>query len=405
MLIGLNFMGENFGDSEYGYFTYAGITPKTVSDPQILDLYEKGDYAAIYGLGHAMGERSSADAYFALGTLYQLGLGVKKNPKEASRWFEKAAFQDHAPAQYNLGVNYIEQNSDTKLIEAGANWIKIAARQGLVEAVFAMSVLYHHGVGVEKNEAEHAKWLEMAIAKDYARSHTFMADLLCKENMPTGKDDFKLLADVVTYWYEKGAKGGDSLAQTRLASMYYGGEASQIDYPKAYELSTLASAKGVPEALHIRSRLLRSGLGCEKDEAEAEKCVRQAAWKGYAPAQFDLGQAYAEGLLGLEQDYAMGMAWLQKAAVKGNRDALRLIGKLCLGGHGGENGNFLAMLCVEKAASLGDAESQFLLGKMYASGLGVRPNRNNAMYWLENSANQGNEDAREMLDRLREDRL
>ena len=203
MLIGLNFMGENFGDSEYGYFTYAGITPKTVSDPQILDLYEKGDYAAIYGLGHAMGERSSADAYFALGTLYQLGLGVKKNPKEASRWFEKAAFQDHAPAQYNLGVNYIEQNSDTKLIEAGANWIKIAARQGLVEAVFAMSVLYHHGVGVEKNEAEHAKWLEMAIAKDYARSHTFMADLLCKENMPTGKDDFKLLADVVTYWYEK----------------------------------------------------------------------------------------------------------------------------------------------------------------------------------------------------------
>ena len=43
-----------------------------------------------------------------LGLIYAMGRGVAKDQVEAVKWYRKAAEQNHAEAQYNLGVCYYE---------------------------------------------------------------------------------------------------------------------------------------------------------------------------------------------------------------------------------------------------------------------------------------------------------
>jgi TPR repeat protein len=43
---------------------------------------------------------------YKLGVRYDQGHGVEKNKSEAFHWYERAAEQCHADAQFNLGVAY-----------------------------------------------------------------------------------------------------------------------------------------------------------------------------------------------------------------------------------------------------------------------------------------------------------
>ncbi|MDI3503220.1 MAG: uncharacterized protein PWP64_156, partial [Candidatus Cloacimonadota bacterium] len=46
--------------------------------------------------------RGNAEAQYILGVCYDIGEGVDKNPKQAVYWYEKAANQGNAEAQYIL---------------------------------------------------------------------------------------------------------------------------------------------------------------------------------------------------------------------------------------------------------------------------------------------------------------
>ena len=49
-------------------------------------------------------EQNFAEAQYNLGVCYDNGQGVAKDYAEAVKWYRKAAEQNHAQAQYNLGV-------------------------------------------------------------------------------------------------------------------------------------------------------------------------------------------------------------------------------------------------------------------------------------------------------------
>ena len=51
-------------------------------------------------------EQNLAEAQYNLGVCYYNGEGVAKDEVEAVKWFRKAAEQNYARAQYNLGVCY-----------------------------------------------------------------------------------------------------------------------------------------------------------------------------------------------------------------------------------------------------------------------------------------------------------
>ncbi len=65
------------------------------------------------------------------------------------------------------------------------------------------------------------------------------------------------------------------------------------------------------------------GYGVSRDDQEAAKLYRQAAEQEDADAQHVLGVMYDEGR-GVPKDYVLAHMWLNLAAAKGGKDAVKL---------------------------------------------------------------------------------
>jgi TPR repeat protein len=91
-----------------------------------LNAYNKQDYAVALKEWQPLAKQGNKTAIFAgltsgvmscpklkigfaqnnLGTMYANGKGVLKDDKQAASWYQKAAEQENAGAQYNLGNMY-----------------------------------------------------------------------------------------------------------------------------------------------------------------------------------------------------------------------------------------------------------------------------------------------------------
>ena len=69
----------------------------------------------------------------SLGCMYETGRGVEQN-EEAVKWFQKAAEQGNATAQYILGVAYAEGKGVEQDYKEAVKWFQKAAEQGHAEA-------------------------------------------------------------------------------------------------------------------------------------------------------------------------------------------------------------------------------------------------------------------------------
>ncbi len=81
-------------------------------------------------------EKGVTEAEYILALLFDSGRGVKHNPREAEKWYKKAAEKGHPKAQYYLGKMYSTDTSGVKRDDAEANkWFGKAAEQGFQEAI------------------------------------------------------------------------------------------------------------------------------------------------------------------------------------------------------------------------------------------------------------------------------
>ncbi len=74
------------------------------------------------------------------------------------KWYRKAAEQNYAEAQYNLGVCYANGEGVTKDDVEAVKWYRKAAEQNYAEAQYILGVCYYIGEGVAKDYVEAYKW-------------------------------------------------------------------------------------------------------------------------------------------------------------------------------------------------------------------------------------------------------
>ncbi|MGE3259322.1 MAG: tetratricopeptide repeat protein [Geobacter sp.] len=67
--------------------------------------------------------------------MYYKGEGVKQDYKQAAKWYQKAADQGHASAQYNLGIVYENGYGITQNYSIAHMWYNIAGANGKAGAV------------------------------------------------------------------------------------------------------------------------------------------------------------------------------------------------------------------------------------------------------------------------------
>jgi TPR repeat protein len=109
------------------------------------------------------------------------------------------------------------------------------------------------------------------------------------------------------------------------------------------------------------------------EEAQFFKERMQAAERGDAQAQFDVGTCYEEAK-GTKPDPAAGLKWNRKAADQGHPAAAFSVGMAYTTGSGTERNPTTAASWYKKAAYGGHVFSQFVLANHYTSGTGIEKN-------------------------------
>ncbi len=92
------------------------------------------NYAKAAGYYQQAADQGHAQAQYRLGVLYQKGLGVAKSKSRAALLFRMAADQDVAQAQYSLAFLYFYGQGVLQSREFAVNWLKKSAALGNYDA-------------------------------------------------------------------------------------------------------------------------------------------------------------------------------------------------------------------------------------------------------------------------------
>ncbi len=121
-------------------------------------------------------------------------------------------------------------------------------------------------------------------------------------------------------WLERAAAQGDGEAAFCLGD-HWDRQGSSPDLRREAERwYRVAAAQGHPEAAYRLA--LRAFYGEPRDVARAVELYRQAAERGHAVAQNNLGALYVGGV-GVPQDFSRALYWFRQAAERGHEGARR----------------------------------------------------------------------------------
>ena len=135
-------------------------------------------------------KKGLAPAQFRLASLYEKGIGVKKNLATARDLYRAAADKGHGKAMHNLAVLYAEGIAGPSDYRTAAEWFRKAADRGVTDSQYNLAVLYARGVGVEQNLAESYKWFFLAAKegdKDAAQKRDEMAARLDEQSLAAAR--------------------------------------------------------------------------------------------------------------------------------------------------------------------------------------------------------------------------
>jgi TPR repeat protein len=140
--------------------------------------YEKGALE----LFRPLAENGDRQAQYWLGHMYNIGLGVEKDPTKAIGWIQKAAEQGFVPAEFRLGQMYRDGVGTLQDFGQALKWFKRAASSGDPIAERSVGELYERGWGVSKNLVSAYAWYSLAAAAEDPLAVHLRQDVLDRIN-------------------------------------------------------------------------------------------------------------------------------------------------------------------------------------------------------------------------------
>uniref|UniRef100_A0A7S0FUH1 Fe2OG dioxygenase domain-containing protein n=1 Tax=Pyrodinium bahamense TaxID=73915 RepID=A0A7S0FUH1_9DINO len=261
-----------------------------------------------------LAERGDADALYALALNYSNGSSGKTlDIVKAIELYERSARVGHHFAQNNLGTLYKKAHKVMGLaggLEKSVGWLRAAAEAGFAMAQKNLALAYAMGEGVERDEAEAAKWMRRSAEQLDVESAHLLGEM-CREGRGVPRD----LGEAAR-WYRRSAKAGFPRAQYTLGILHLEGQGVVRDQEKAEAWFRYAAKQGVPEAKNNVAALAAQ----RGDVQEAANIWSDLAAGGEPNAQCNLGMCYMRGL-GRDRDVQRAREWLGKAAAQGHRMA------------------------------------------------------------------------------------
>ena len=130
----------------------------------------------------AAAAKGDAATQCQMGLFYMNGIGVDRDEDKAVEWLKKAAAQNHAQAQYNLGI-YYAKFTDKEAVRLAVKWLKKAVEQDYADAQFNLAQLYlnpHHPASREDGAGRRAiALLRRAAAQGHVAAKAKLEELGC----------------------------------------------------------------------------------------------------------------------------------------------------------------------------------------------------------------------------------
>ena len=207
-------------------------------------------------LGQMINEAGNGDWRFQerLGRIYEGGIGVTQDYKEAMKWFELAADKGYAKAMCDIGLLYGLGDGVAQDYNEAMKWFELAANKGVADAMFNIAVLYAHGDGVALDYNEAMKWYKLAADKGDAEA-MFNIGVLYEHGDGVAQDYNEAMK-----WYKLAADKGDVNAMSNIGILYVYGHGVTRDYKEAMKWFELAANKGVAEAKSALADLKSYGI-------------------------------------------------------------------------------------------------------------------------------------------------
>jgi TPR repeat protein len=116
---------------------------------------------------------TEADVQFKTGLQYECGEGVDQDYAQAAEYYERAAEQGHALAQYNLAVMYGHGQGVARDEAQSLRWMTRAAQTGNACAQYNIGVRQYltcrdlKRVGASEERIEALKWVTLAASQGH----------------------------------------------------------------------------------------------------------------------------------------------------------------------------------------------------------------------------------------------
>ena len=308
-----------------------------------------------------MAERSVAQGcprgYHCLGTRYDYGLGVEKDPEKAAELYRKGAELGSPECQYCYAVCFKSGSGVPQDDDAAIEWAAKAAEQGHVAAAMSLSMESAGGTLPIPTE-KLIEYLKKAAALEPDNGK--VAEHLGIQYINLHPSDY----ENAIYWYDRAAEAGNDTGEV-MARVY------------RYELKLVAEGR-IPadmDPVDFVAFLQENGL------------IEEAT--GRKPAKKEPDYDIDELLDGIEEE--------DPDAVKAYAFACFLEGEEVYD-HGVDKERAMAML---EELSNTDPEAAGIIGLLYMQGNGVEQDDELAEKWLSKAAESGEPQFEEMLEQVR----
>ena len=122
--------------------------------------WERGDLKQAFKQYLAIAKLGCDGAWINVGYFYDVGIGVKRNRKQALYWYRRAYRSGHSAAASNIATLYRDEGrSRLEVI-----WYKKSAALGDADAAVEVAKHYLSGTGVRKHRGHALAYLNRAIA-------------------------------------------------------------------------------------------------------------------------------------------------------------------------------------------------------------------------------------------------
>lgn len=267
----------------------------------------------------ASANKGDAQAELRVARAYESATGTKRNYAEALKWFQAAAQQGVQEANAWLGSLYLYGHGVPQNSQRALELIQAAASANDPAGLRFLGVMYQNGFVVPVDYSK-AMMLYSAAANKRDGNGFYRLGVLYLRGVGTARNPGKAFNA-----FTEGAQLGDAWSQLELGKMYEQGtqvEAGTVAGPNlllAIKAYTQAAAQGNPAAAYRLAQIYKEGKGGVADYPKALAYYRQAAARGYAPAQFALGEW--NELKGTPANLIQAYVWYGLASNRGNMNA------------------------------------------------------------------------------------